>query len=183
MSYQTHYQMLFVDPCADIEIISRVYRLLAKRHHPDQDAASGAAARMSKLSDAFDVISDPQRRAAYDRSIGVSCASGRGSRVTSEVQAVAIDTNPVDGSGPATEVSPTTGLSLAEEHAPYGDAGPPPAYPPPRGMAMSFGRYRGWTLAQIDVRDRNYLEWLRRTPNGRTYAAELDRILSQAIPA
>lgn len=170
MPNETLYQMLFVDPCADIEIIGRVYRLLAKRRHPDRDAAADAAAQMSELNAAFATLGDPERRAAYDRSIGVSCPRRRPSRV-------AIDVGPSLESGPELEVP------ASETSSPYGEAGPPPVYPRPKGAAITFGRYRGWTLSQIDVRDRNYLQWFRRTPHGRAHAAELDGLLGQAAHA
>jgi curved DNA-binding protein CbpA len=166
MPSETYYQMLFIDPCADIEIISRVYRLLAKRYHPDRDLATDAAVRMSELNDVFAVLSDPKRRASYDRSIGVSCPNRRASRV-------AIDVDGQVRSRAASSASPS------EAASPHGEAGPPPAFPRPSGIAVTFGRYKGWTLVQIDQHDRNYLEWLRRTPNGRTYARELDEILSR----
>ena len=166
MPSETLYQMLFIDPCADSEIISRVYRLLAKRHHPDRDRDAVSAARMSELNHAFAILSDRERRASYDRSIGVSCPNRRASRV-------AIDVNGQVGSRPAFDAPPS------EATSPYGEAGPPPSFPRPSGPAITFGRYRGWTLVQIDHVDRNYLEWLRRTPNGRTYASQLDDILSR----
>ncbi len=64
--------------------------------------------------------------------------------------------------------------------ASYGDAGPPPAYPPAAGSVLSFGRYRGWALGQVAAYDRNYIEWLSRTMAGRTYTAELTQVLSQS---
>jgi hypothetical protein len=64
--------------------------------------------------------------------------------------------------------------------ASYGEAGPPPAYPPAWGKVLSFGRYRGWSLAQVAAYDRNYVEWLSRTMAGRTYSTELKQVLSQA---
>lgn len=166
MPSQTLYQMLFIDPCADMEIVSRVYRLLAKRHHPDRDSAIDAAARMSELNDAFAILSDRERRAAYDRSIGVSCPNRRASRV-------AIDVTGQD------DARPVFDAPQPDTTSPYGEAGPPPPFPRPVGTAVAFGRYRGWTLAQIDHHDRNYLEWLRRTPNGRTYATQIDEMLSR----
>ena len=63
--------------------------------------------------------------------------------------------------------------------APYGEAGPPPRFPPASGSVLSFGRYRGWALSQVAAHDRNYLEWLSRTMAGRTYTAELQQVLSQ----
>ncbi|MCY7419011.1 MAG: hypothetical protein LH650_11035 [Chloroflexi bacterium] len=42
---------------------------------------------------------------------------------------------------------------------------------------LSFGRYAGWTLDQIAIRDRNYLEWLRRSSGGRQYHDEIENLL------
>jgi hypothetical protein len=64
--------------------------------------------------------------------------------------------------------------------APYGEAGPPPRHLVARGRTISFGRYRGWTVDQVAAYDRNYIEWLSRTMAGRTYQADLERVLSQA---
>jgi hypothetical protein len=60
-----HYETLQVSPNADKETIERVFRYLAKRYHPDNDA-SGDVERFSLLVEAHDVLSDAQKRAAYD---------------------------------------------------------------------------------------------------------------------
>lgn len=60
-----HYEVLQVSPRADLDTIHRVFRHLAKRFHPD-NAESGDPARFRDLVEAFEVLSDPQRRAAYD---------------------------------------------------------------------------------------------------------------------
>jgi hypothetical protein len=46
---------------------------------------------------------------------------------------------------------------------------------------LSFGRYKGWALNQIDVHDSNYIEWLERTPTGRMFRAEIDAILRRRV--
>lgn len=60
---------------------------------------------------------------------------------------------------------------------PQGDgaAGPPPGNP--YGSVLNFGRYTGWSLGEIARLDLEYLEWLDRTPIGRTYQNEIDEIL------
>ena len=60
-----HYEILQLSPSASSETIERVYRLLAKRFHPDNQS-TGDAARFSELHTAFEVLSDPERRARYD---------------------------------------------------------------------------------------------------------------------
>ncbi len=59
-----------------------------------------------------------------------------------------------------------------------GAAGPPPGRP--SGSVLSFGRYNGWSLGEIARHDVEYIEWLDRTPIGRTYRDELDAILRTA---
>jgi len=60
-----YYETLQISANAEPETIQRVYRLLAQRFHPD-NKESGNAARFRELTEAYDVLSDPQRRAQYD---------------------------------------------------------------------------------------------------------------------
>ncbi len=60
-----YYEVLQVSPNADFETIERVYRLLAKRFHPD-NRQSGDAEKFRILSDAYHALSDPEKRASYD---------------------------------------------------------------------------------------------------------------------
>lgn len=60
-----HYEALQLSPSADRETIERVYRLLAKRYHPDNDV-SGDADLFNQVREAYEVLSDPDSRAAYD---------------------------------------------------------------------------------------------------------------------
>lgn len=60
-----YYEVLQVHPKADPETIHRVYRLLAQRYHPD-NTESGNAETFRTLLAAYNVLSDPEKRAAYD---------------------------------------------------------------------------------------------------------------------
>jgi curved DNA-binding protein len=60
-----HYEVLQVSPRADQGTIQRVVRHLAKRFHPD-NLDSGDADRFKQVMDAFEVLSNPERRAKYD---------------------------------------------------------------------------------------------------------------------
>jgi len=62
---QDHYEALQVSPSADTETISRIFRHLAKRYHPD-NPDTGDAARFDQLAKAHRVLTDPEQRAAYD---------------------------------------------------------------------------------------------------------------------
>jgi curved DNA-binding protein CbpA len=61
-----HYEVLQISANADSETIRRVYRIQAQRFHPDNQE-SGNAESFRRISDAYDVLIDPQRRAVYDR--------------------------------------------------------------------------------------------------------------------
>lgn len=60
-----YYEMLQVSQGADRETIERVYRLLAKRYHPDNQK-TGDAEKFDTLVKAYRTLSDPERRAGYD---------------------------------------------------------------------------------------------------------------------
>jgi len=64
-SFINLYEILQVSPGADKETIDRVYRLLAKRYHPD-NKNSGDAHKFDELTKAYRTLSDPDRRAGYD---------------------------------------------------------------------------------------------------------------------
>ena len=61
-----YYEVLQISPNADIETIRRIYRIQAQRFHPD-NLDSGNAETFRTISDAYEVLIDPARRAAYDR--------------------------------------------------------------------------------------------------------------------
>lgn len=62
-----YYAVLQVDPRADPEIIEAAYRRLSRKYHPDVSADPEASHRMRELNAAYEVLSDPARRRAYDR--------------------------------------------------------------------------------------------------------------------
>ena len=62
---QDFYEALEVSHTADAETIERVYRLLARRYHPD-NRATGDARRFDGVAKAYRILGDPEKRAAYD---------------------------------------------------------------------------------------------------------------------
>jgi curved DNA-binding protein CbpA len=64
-AFVDHYEVLQLSPNATVDTVERVYRLLARRFHPDNQE-TGDAGRFADLQQAFDTLSDPTRRAAYD---------------------------------------------------------------------------------------------------------------------
>lgn len=68
---RTLYQTLQLDPEADPEVVEAAFKRLAFKHHPDRSKDPASAAKMREILQARDVLSDPKRRLAYDRSIGI----------------------------------------------------------------------------------------------------------------
>jgi curved DNA-binding protein CbpA len=64
-SFIDHYETLQISPNARPETIQRVYRLLAQMYHPD-NSETGDLETFNDVLDAYKVLSDPERRAAYD---------------------------------------------------------------------------------------------------------------------
>ena len=60
------YAVLQLSPSADLETIERVYRLLAKRYHPD-NADSGDAEKFREVHSAYEILSDAELREEFDR--------------------------------------------------------------------------------------------------------------------
>src|SRR6478752_4745112 len=68
MVEQDYYQLLGVARGADDAAIKAAYRKLAKEHHPDRhNGCSDKEAHFKAINEAYDVLKDPQKRAAYDR--------------------------------------------------------------------------------------------------------------------
>jgi curved DNA-binding protein len=60
-----YYEVLQISPNADQETVHRVYRVQAQRFHPD-NLETGSAATFRSIADAYQILSDPQKRADYD---------------------------------------------------------------------------------------------------------------------
>lgn len=68
---RTAYQVLQVDPMADQDVIEAAFKRLALKSHPDHHDGAEAGERMRGLAAAREVLQTPERRMAYDRSIGL----------------------------------------------------------------------------------------------------------------
>ncbi len=60
-----YYEVLQISPNADQETVYRVYRVQAQRFHPD-NKQTGDAAAFRLIADAYQILSDPQKRSDYD---------------------------------------------------------------------------------------------------------------------
>ncbi len=67
MAYANYYRILDVSPDATQEEIKKAYRKRALKIHPDVNDSPNADAQFKMLNEARDVLSDPSRRASYDR--------------------------------------------------------------------------------------------------------------------
>jgi curved DNA-binding protein len=67
LSYTDYYDVLGVSRDADQDAIRRAYRKLAREYHPDLNSDSDAEERFKELGEAYEVLSDPDKRERYDR--------------------------------------------------------------------------------------------------------------------
>ena len=66
MEYKDYYQIMGVGRDASADDIKRAYRKLARKFHPDVSKEKDAEARFKEVGEAYEVLRDPEKRAAYD---------------------------------------------------------------------------------------------------------------------
>jgi molecular chaperone DnaJ len=73
------YQVLGIPKNADADAVKKAYRKLAREHHPDRNPDDPAAEeRFKEVQDAYDLLSDPEKREQYDRYGAMGGAGGFG---------------------------------------------------------------------------------------------------------
>ncbi|RUM93455.1 MAG: molecular chaperone DnaJ, partial [Thiothrix sp.] len=81
MDKRDFYEILGVAKNASSAELKKAYRRLAMKHHPDRNPDNGAAeAKFKEAKEAYEILSDSQKRAAYDQfgHAGVDSQAGGG---------------------------------------------------------------------------------------------------------
>src|SRR5437764_3457332 len=66
VDFKNYYRILGVDRKADDKTIKSAYRRLARKHHPDVAKGKDSADRFKEINEAYEVLSDPEKRRRYD---------------------------------------------------------------------------------------------------------------------
>ncbi|MDO9104327.1 MAG: DnaJ C-terminal domain-containing protein [Methylovulum sp.] len=76
MQYKDYYKVMGLARDAGQDEIKRAYRKLARKYHPDVSKEADAEAKFKELGEAYEVLKDPEKRAAYDQ-LGANWQSGQ----------------------------------------------------------------------------------------------------------
>ncbi len=76
MDYKDYYKIMGVTRTASQDEIKRSYRKLARKYHPDVSKEANAEEKFKELQEAYEVLKDPEKRAAYDQ-LGSQWRSGQ----------------------------------------------------------------------------------------------------------
>ena len=75
MDYKDYYDILGLERSASQDDIKRAYRKIARKYHPDINQETGADTKFKEAGEAYEVLKDPEKRAAYDQ-LGSNWQSG-----------------------------------------------------------------------------------------------------------
>jgi curved DNA-binding protein len=75
MEYRDYYKILGVERAATADQVKTAYRRLARKYHPDVSKEKNAEERFKEVQEAYEVLKDPEKRAAYDQ-LGADWKSG-----------------------------------------------------------------------------------------------------------
>ena len=76
MEFKDYYKIMGVGRDASQEEIKRAYRRLARKYHPDVSKEADAEVRFKEVGEAYEVLKDPEKRAAYDQ-LGANWQQGQ----------------------------------------------------------------------------------------------------------
>src|ERR1700751_5178527 len=75
MEYRDYYKILGVTRTATADDIKKSYRRLARKFHPDVSKEKDAESKFKEVQEAYEVLKDPEKRAAYDQ-LGANWKAG-----------------------------------------------------------------------------------------------------------
>jgi curved DNA-binding protein CbpA len=153
---QDHYKMLEVDPEADPDVIEAAYRALSRKLHPADDLTGMHKVRQTELDHSFAILSNSIQRRAYD---------------ARRAEAM-VPVGP--GRNEAAEIGPRLAAGALSERVQAGLNGENLGT-----LKLDFGRYTGWTLADLAAQDPDYLRWLARHSSGIRYRRAILRLLRE----
>ncbi len=76
MEFKDYYQLMGLARDASADDIKKAYRRLARKYHPDVSKEPAAEARFKEMREAYEVLKDPEKRAAYDQ-LGANWKAGQ----------------------------------------------------------------------------------------------------------
>ena len=76
MEYKDYYDIMGVNRDATQDEIKRAYRRLARKYHPDVSEESDTEEQFKEVGEAYEVLKDPEKRAAYDQ-LGAEWKTGQ----------------------------------------------------------------------------------------------------------
>jgi curved DNA-binding protein len=76
MEFKDYYQLLGLARDASADDVKKAYRKLARKYHPDVSKEAQAEERFKEIGEAYEVLKDPEKRAAYDR-LGANWRAGQ----------------------------------------------------------------------------------------------------------
>jgi len=134
--------------------------------HARDSIHGGDARKMTAINEAWATLGDRGKRARYD-------AKFRRESVVAAAAAANAAARPAPQ--PVMRPNPNPAPSTAGPSAPPRPSG---AFAQPTAAdVLDFGRYAGWSLMDLGRHDPDYLLWLERTPIGRSYRGEIQRVL------
>jgi curved DNA-binding protein CbpA len=124
LAFKTYYDLLEIPPTSSSEEVKRAFRLQIARYHPDKvqhlgkEFQSMAAERAAELTEAYRILSNEEKRAEYDRSIGGGAGQAAAApRTAASAPADAPPAYVPPPPGPQDEPPPSTSKQFMQERA------------------------------------------------------------------